>query len=39
MLDAVIQRAKAEGVKLTMCDGEVIYRDSSSSPKLTATPP
>jgi 5-methylthioadenosine/S-adenosylhomocysteine deaminase len=27
MLDAVLQRAKAEGVKLTMCDGEVIYRD------------
>jgi len=27
LLDAVIQRAKAEGVKLTMCDGEVIYCD------------
>ena len=27
LLDAVIQRAKSEGVKLTMCDGEVIYRD------------
>jgi cytosine/adenosine deaminase-related metal-dependent hydrolase len=27
LLDAVIQRAKAEGVKLTMCDGEVIYSD------------
>jgi 5-methylthioadenosine/S-adenosylhomocysteine deaminase len=27
LLDAVIQRAKADGVKLTMCDGEVIYRD------------
>jgi hypothetical protein len=27
LLDAVIQRAKAEGVKLTMCDGEVIYED------------
>ena len=27
LLDAVIQRAKAEGVKLTMCDGEVIYQD------------
>jgi 5-methylthioadenosine/S-adenosylhomocysteine deaminase len=26
LLDAVIQRAKAEGVKLTMCDGEVIYQ-------------
>jgi hypothetical protein len=23
----VIQRAKAEGVKMTMCDGEVIYQD------------
>jgi 5-methylthioadenosine/S-adenosylhomocysteine deaminase len=28
LLDAVIQRAKAEGVKMTMCAGEVIYRDS-----------
>jgi cytosine/adenosine deaminase-related metal-dependent hydrolase len=27
LLDAVIQRAKAEGVKMTMCDGEVIYQD------------
>jgi cytosine/adenosine deaminase-related metal-dependent hydrolase len=27
LLDAVIQRAKAEGVKLTMCAGEVIYCD------------
>ncbi len=27
LLDAVIQRAKAEGVKLAMCDGEVIYQD------------
>jgi 5-methylthioadenosine/S-adenosylhomocysteine deaminase len=27
LLDAVIQRARAEGVKLTMCDGEVIYAD------------
>jgi cytosine/adenosine deaminase-related metal-dependent hydrolase len=27
LLDAVIQRAKADGVKLTMCDGEVIYQD------------
>jgi 5-methylthioadenosine/S-adenosylhomocysteine deaminase len=27
LLDAVIQRAKAEGVKLTMCDGEVIYEN------------
>jgi len=27
LLDAVIQRAKVEGVKLTMCDGEVIYQD------------
>jgi 5-methylthioadenosine/S-adenosylhomocysteine deaminase len=25
LLDAVIQRAKSEGVKLVMCDGEVIY--------------
>ena len=29
LLDAVIQRAKAEGVKLTMCGGEVIYRDGT----------
>jgi 5-methylthioadenosine/S-adenosylhomocysteine deaminase len=27
LLDAVIQRAKAEGVTMTMCDGEVIYQD------------
>jgi cytosine/adenosine deaminase-related metal-dependent hydrolase len=27
LLDAVIQRAKAEGVKLTMCAGEVLYQD------------
>jgi cytosine/adenosine deaminase-related metal-dependent hydrolase len=27
LLDAVIQRAKSEGVKLVMCDGEVIYED------------
>jgi 5-methylthioadenosine/S-adenosylhomocysteine deaminase len=27
LLDAVIQRAKAEGVKMTMCDGEVLYLD------------
>src|SRR5690349_13723266 len=27
LLDAVIQRAKAEGVKLTMCDGAVIYEN------------
>jgi 5-methylthioadenosine/S-adenosylhomocysteine deaminase len=27
LLDAVIQRAKSEAVKLVMCDGEVIYRD------------
>jgi 5-methylthioadenosine/S-adenosylhomocysteine deaminase len=31
LLDAVIQRAKADGVKLTMCDGEVIYRDGKFS--------
>jgi 5-methylthioadenosine/S-adenosylhomocysteine deaminase len=31
LLDAVIQRAKTEGVKLTMCDGEVIYRDGKFS--------
>jgi 5-methylthioadenosine/S-adenosylhomocysteine deaminase len=29
LLDAVIQRAKADGVKLTMCDGEVIYADGT----------
>ena len=27
LLDAVIQRAKSEAVKLTMCDGEIIYRN------------
>jgi cytosine/adenosine deaminase-related metal-dependent hydrolase len=27
VLDAVIQRAKAEAVKLVMCNGEVIYQD------------
>jgi len=27
LLDAVIQRAKGEGVKLTMCDGEVLYEN------------
>lgn len=27
LLDAVMQRAKTEGVRLVMCDGEVIYRD------------
>jgi len=27
LIDAVIQRAKTEGVKLTMCDGEILYRD------------
>ena len=27
LLDAVIQRAKTEGVKMTMCDGEVLYQD------------
>jgi hypothetical protein len=26
-LDAVIQRAKSEGVKMTMCAGEVVYKD------------
>ena len=26
-LDAVIQRAKAQGVKMTMCAGEVVYED------------
>lgn len=27
LLDAVIQRAKADGVRMTMCDGEVLYQD------------
>jgi cytosine/adenosine deaminase-related metal-dependent hydrolase len=27
LLDAVLQRAKSEGVKMTMCDGEVLYQD------------
>jgi 5-methylthioadenosine/S-adenosylhomocysteine deaminase len=27
LLDAVVQRAKGEGVKLTMCAGEVLYQD------------
>jgi 5-methylthioadenosine/S-adenosylhomocysteine deaminase len=27
LIDAVIQRAKTEGVKLTMCDGEILYKD------------
>lgn len=27
LLDAVIQRAKTEGVKMTMCGGEVLYQD------------
>jgi cytosine/adenosine deaminase-related metal-dependent hydrolase len=27
LLDAVIQRAKSEGVKVVMCDGEVIYEN------------
>ena len=27
LLDAVIQRAKTEGVRMVMCDGEIIYRD------------
>jgi 5-methylthioadenosine/S-adenosylhomocysteine deaminase len=27
LLDAVLQRAKSDAVKLVMCDGEVIYRD------------
>ncbi len=27
LLDAVIQRAKSDGVNAVMCDGEVIYRD------------
>lgn len=29
LLDAIIQRAKSEGVKMTMCAGEVIYRDGN----------
>ena len=29
LLDAVIQRAKAQAVTMTMCDGEVIYRDGT----------
>jgi len=29
LLDAVIQRAKAQGVKMTMCDGEVLYQDGT----------
>jgi cytosine/adenosine deaminase-related metal-dependent hydrolase len=29
LIDAVIQRAKAAGVKLTMCAGEAIYRDGT----------
>jgi cytosine/adenosine deaminase-related metal-dependent hydrolase len=28
VLDAVLQRAKAEGVRTVICDGEVIYADS-----------
>ncbi|WP_028465914.1 amidohydrolase family protein [Nisaea denitrificans] len=27
LLDAVMQRAKTEGVRMVMCDGEIIYRD------------
>jgi ribosomal protein S21 len=27
LLDAVLQRAKAQGVRSVMCDGEVIYAD------------
>ena len=27
LLDAVVQRAKTEGVRMVMCDGEVIYQD------------
>jgi cytosine/adenosine deaminase-related metal-dependent hydrolase len=27
LLDAVVQRAKTEGVRMVMCDGEIIYRD------------
>ncbi|WGF89710.1 hypothetical protein [Marinivivus vitaminiproducens] len=29
LLDAVIQRAKSEGVAMTMCDGEVVYADGT----------
>jgi cytosine/adenosine deaminase-related metal-dependent hydrolase len=29
LLDAVIQRARAHGVKMTMCDGEVVYQDGT----------
>ena len=27
LLDAVMQRAKTKGVRMVMCDGEIIYRD------------
>lgn len=27
LLDGLIQRAKTEGVRMVMCDGEIIYRD------------
>ena len=27
LVDAVVQRAKTEGVRMVMCDGEIIYRD------------
>lgn len=27
VIDAVIQRAKTDGVRMVMCDGEIIYRD------------
>jgi hypothetical protein len=27
LIDAVLQRAKSEGVRLVMCDGEIVYRD------------
>ena len=27
LLDAVVQRAKSSGVRMVMCDGEIIYRD------------
>lgn len=27
LLDAVIQRAKTDGVRMVMCDGKIIYRD------------
>jgi len=27
LLDAVVQRAKSAGVRMVMCDGEIIYRD------------